>query len=415
MTQPIRPTVFEKDPRMTASTRSVLVISPDDSISRSVGTALLAHAQVKVDTRTATLSGLNGKAALIAGGYDMVIFQTRPDDAGEIAAIETLSRSRGDDLLLVALADGNITLQQVRDLNRAGVADVLPIPVASRDLGAQIARLDRAGQTAAPGAALGRVIAVTQARGGAGSTTVAVNLADQLAAPRGRGRRARQDRVALVDMDLQYGTVGSYLDLPEQDALLQLAQSGAVPDATFLDQATARTSRGVQVLPAPSRFAPLDSLRSDQVAAIIDGLRATNDYVIVDLPRALVGWIEPIVQRADELIIVTDIAVSSVRQCRRLIDFFTADHLSLPVSVVVNRARKPFLPSRLQREAERVLQRPVDQWLPPDARAAAAAADRGEPLATVSPRGSLSRAMSRMAQSTRIAFPPAASSTEVRK
>jgi pilus assembly protein CpaE len=344
-----------------------------------------------------------------------VIFQTRPDDADEIAAIETLSRSCGDDLLLVALADSSITLQQVRDLNRAGVADVLPIPVASRDLVAQIARLDRAGQTAASGAALGRVIAVTQARGGAGSTTVAVNLADQLAARRGRGRRARQDRVALVDMDLQYGTVGTYLDLPEQDALLHLAQSGAVPDATFLDQATARTSRGVQVLPAPSRFAPLDSLRSDQVAAIIDGLRATNDYVIVDLPRALVGWIEPIVQRADELIIVTDIAVSSVRQCRRLIDFFTADHLSLPVSVVVNRARKPFLPSRLQREAERVLQRPVDHWLPPDASAAAAAADRGEPLATVAPRRSLSRAMSRMAQSTRIAFPPAASSTEVRK
>jgi pilus assembly protein CpaE len=414
MTQPIRPTVFEKDARMTASTRSVLVISPDDSISRSVGTALSAHARVKVDTRTATLSGLNGKAALIASGYDMVIFQTRPDDDGEIAAIETLSRSRGGDLLLVALADGSITLQQVRDLNRAGVADVLPIPVASRDLSAQIARLDRAGQTAAPGAALGRVIAVTQARGGAGSTTVAVNLADQLAAPRGRGRRARQDRVALVDMDLQYGTVGSYLDLPEQDALLQLAQSGAVPDATFLDQATARTSRGVQVLPAPSRFAPLDSLRSDQVAAIIDGLRASNDYVIVDLPRALVGWIEPIVQRADELIIVTDIAVSSVRQCRRLIDFFTADHLSLSVSVVVNRARKPFLPSRLQREVERVLQRPVDHWLPPDTRAAAAA-DRGEPLATASLRGSLCRAMFRMAQSTRIAFPPAASSTEARK
>ena len=117
---------------------------------------------------------------------------------------------------------------------------------------------------------------------------------------------------------------------------------------------------------APSNFAPLDSLRPEQVAAVLDTLRQSHDFVVVDLPRALVGWIEPIVEHADELMVVTDISVASIRHCRRLIDFFTQDNPALPVEVIVNHQRRPFIQSQLHREAARALERKLDHWLPHD-------------------------------------------------
>lgn len=388
---------------MTKTQRSILVISPDAGIANSVSAALASHPEYLVETQSTTLAQMNGSAVKIASKYDMVLFQTQSGDAADLDAVRALTAGQSGGTTLVALADRNITLEQAMALNRAGVRDVLPMSEMTAEFGARIAQLGR-NQTApeSVGAARqGHIIAVAQSRGGVGSTTVAVNLADQLLG--GRGNFLRRDpshKVAIVDFDLQFGTVGSYLDVEDQDTLLQLAQDGTVPDATFLRQSMVTLPNGLDVLAAPSKFAPLDSLRADQVAAILESLRQSHDYVVVDLPRALVGWIEPIVQRADEIILVTDIGVSSVRHCRRLIDFFTADNIALPIQVVVNHERRPMIASRLHREAEKALNRKFDHWLPHDHKAATNAADRGKPLSTTAPRAPLTKAIARLATST---------------
>jgi pilus assembly protein CpaE len=180
---------------------------------------------------------------------------------------------------------------------------------------------------------------------------------------------------------------------------------GTIPDATFLDQSMAVLPSGLAVLAAPSKFAPLDSLRAEQVAAILDTLRGRFDDIVIDMPRALVRWIEPVVERADEFMVVTDISVSSVRHCRRLLDFLTQDNPGLPVEIVVNHQRRPLFRSRMQREAAKALDRKLDHWLPHDPRAATSAADRGQPLSQSAPRSALGRAMAALAKSTRAEFP----------
>ncbi|MDO8312290.1 MAG: AAA family ATPase, partial [Sideroxyarcus sp.] len=289
---------------MTKTRRSILVVTPDAGISASISAALASHPEFLIETRDSTLAQMNGSAVKIATNYDVVLFQTRSGDQDDIAAVRALAAGDSSGTTLVALAERDITLAQAMALNRAGVHDVLPMTEINSDMGEQIARLSADHQpsfVAASGKA-GRIIAVAQSRGGVGSTTVAVNLADQLLGGRGSFlRRGEKHSVAIVDFDLQFGTVGSYLDVAEQDTLLQLAQDGTLPDATFLRQSMVQLSSGLNVLAAPSKFAPLESLRADQVAAILDTLRQTHDYVVVDLPRALVGWIEPIIQRADEL------------------------------------------------------------------------------------------------------------------
>ena len=385
---------------MTTSPKSVLLISPDFDVVETIGTALRDTLGVNLDTEIATLAQMNGSAVKLAANYDVVVFQTGPDGASDIDAIRNLAKNKRTGTSLLALADGDISLTQARALNRAGVDEVLPISSAGTEIGDQISRFSQTDPAVNSNATTsGKVIAVAQARGGIGSTTVAVNLADQLVG-NAKKRKQPQNKVALVDLDIQFGSVGTFLDLDEQETIFQMALDGTIPDATFLEQSMVTMPNGLSVLAAPSKFVPLDAMRADQVTAILETLAQTHDYVIVDLPRALVGWIEPVMQNADELIIVTDMSISSVRTCRRLIDFFTADNVSLPVRIVVNHEKKPILRSALHREAAKVLEQKLEHWLPHDPKAANAASDRGKPLSESGPRSHLSKAMALLAKST---------------
>ena len=96
-----------------------------------------------------------------------------------------------------------------RRLSREGAADVLPSPVSEPALALSLERL--LSQTPAPtgggSAKAGEIIAILKAGGGVGASALASQLAVQLA-------RGAEDRVCLADLDLQFGAVSMYLDLP---------------------------------------------------------------------------------------------------------------------------------------------------------------------------------------------------------
>lgn len=392
---------------MTDKAKNVLLISADASVGAVVGKALAGMEGLKLRTEMSTLAGLNGEAAAIAAGKDIIIFETTDDETADVEAIRALKAAHQVGGMLLALADSGITLSRVRALAQAGVDEVMPLPLAAEEVGSHVQKLiDRAAHArASEPERRGRVIAVAQARGGVGATTVAVNLANDLVGQPGFLNRRPTHSVAILDLDLQFGSVGAMLDLPEQNALLELALEGAIPDAEFLARTMSSLPNGLKVLPAPSKFMPLDSLHPPQIAAMLDMLRQANDFVVVDLPHALGGWMEPVLKRADELIIVSDTSVPSVRHCRRLIDFFTADNPDLPVRIVINHEKRALFSSSVQKEVQKALNRKLDHWLPHDPGAARASADRGKPLAQVAPRSQLGKAISRLARQTLSEFP----------
>ena len=396
---------------MSGVGKSVLLISPDVAVSDAVCLALAKVKGLQVQTEMSTLAGLNGQAAFVAKGRDIIILETTDDEDADLDAIRALKSAHGVGGKFLALANNDMTLSRLRALTHAGVDEVLPRPVAGQDnagleISTRVQKLvEDASTIAASAEPKGRVIAVAQARGGVGATTVAVNLAHDLVGTSGFLRKRPVNSVALVDLDVQFGSVGALLDLPEQDALHKLALDGTIPDAAFLAQAMAVTANGMSVLAAPSKFMPLDSLQPQQIAAILDTLRSTNDFVIVDLPHALGAWTEPVLRAADELIIVSDTSLPSVRHCRRLIEFFTADNPDLAVRVVINHEKRAMFPTGVQKEVQKALDRKLDHWLPHDPRVARACADRGKPLASVAPRSQLGKAIAHLARQTIAEFP----------
>ena len=70
----------------------------------------------------------------------------------------------------------------------------------------------------------------------------------------------------------------------------------------------------------------MNALQPSQIGSILDVLKKSHDYVVVDMPSALVDWIDPILSRADKLLLMTDVTVPSIRSTRKLIDFYLAEH-----------------------------------------------------------------------------------------
>lgn len=391
---------------MTVADKSVLLISSDRSVNDAIGSALSGLKGLHLQTEPSTLAGLNGKAVQLAKGRDVIIFETGGDADGDLEAVRALKAAGQVGGLLLALVDSDTPLSRVRALNEAGVDDVVSRSDAGSEIGGRVRKLFRAATSTGPREPIrkGHIIAVARARGGVGGTTLAVNLANNLVGTRGFLRNRALNQVALVDLDVQFGSVGALLDLGEQDTLLQLALDGAEPDPVFLNQVMAVLPNGLKVLAAPSKFMPLDSLRPAQITAILEGLCQDNDYVVVDLPHALGGWMEPVLRLADELIIVSDTSVPSVRHCRRLIEFVASDNSELKIRVVINREARSLF-SKEQKAIQKALDRKLDHWLPLDIRAAKACADHGKPLASVAPRSSLGKAISKLARQTIAEFP----------
>ncbi len=382
-----------------AKATSVLLISDDNGVTNAVTVALADRPRVRLQSENRSVSSLNGTAVQMAAENDIVVFATDPGNRDDMSAIKALNERRGENSIFLALADRDIPLARARALSDAGVDDVLPFPVTGDELARQMERwLVKAAGNRSGGGKDGTVIAVAQARGGIGATTVAVNLADQLLVRKSRFRREPSNSVAIVDLDLQFGAVGDFLDVDPQEGLMQLATGDVMPDQMWVEQSLAETAGGLSVLTAPADFMPLEAINAKQIETLVDALRSTHDYVVIDLPRALVDWIEPVVANADEIAVVTDTTVPSIRATRRLMDFFLADNPGLAIEVVVNHEKRPMMQAAHHKEAARVLEKKFDIWLPHDAKAARSAVDFGKPLSEVAPRSDLTKNIGAMAK-----------------
>jgi len=231
------------------------------------------------------------------------------------------------DLTLLGLTLEVLPLSTVRPLMAAGIHDVLPRNIGPPELQHTAPLASSADASlAARGVELrnGLIIGVAQTRGGIGATTFALNLATLLAQkPKGtrKAPAAEAPRVAVIDLDLQNGTLGASIDTAENDVFVELLRSGSTPDGHFVKQAMVPHEIGFDVLPAPVEFVPLDSLRPEMMATLLDELRLEYDYIVLDMPRTMVEWIDPILARADKMYLLSDTAVHAVRQARRMIDF----------------------------------------------------------------------------------------------
>lgn len=177
-----------------------------------------------------------------------------------------------------------------------------------------------------------RVITVSSTKGGTGKTSIAVNVAVELA---NRGLRT-----LLVDLDVQFGDVGIVLGLDRPEKTLRdLALGSALDlDAEKLRGFVIRSTQTLDILPAPLRPEEADDIEAAQIATILQIARSLYDAIVVDTAPLFDGPMLAALDRSQELLLVSTPDVPAMKNIRLALQ--TLNMLGFPVdrvSLVANR------------------------------------------------------------------------------
>ena len=155
-------------------------------------------------------------------------------------------------------------------------------------------------------AARGQLVTVAGTRGGIGRTTIVINTAVALAARLGRP-------VGVLDGHLQFGDVGIRLNAPrDQLTLVDVAGEGETVDPELFDRALVQAPGGVCALIAPRRPEDADRVSPTLIGSIIDAFAARFPVTLADTPAQLAEHALTLLERADVIVLVTTLALSSI-------------------------------------------------------------------------------------------------------
>jgi len=229
----------------------------------------------------------------------------------------------------------------------------------------------------------GEVFMIFSGKGGTGKSVIAANLAVALA-------QATSARVALVDLDLQFGDVGVMLNLDHSRSMTDVVDSSDAIPAELLEQVLATGPVGIRVLLAPMAPELADLVTPDTVRNVLHELRRTHDFVIVDTACQLGESNLHVVEMAAKILIVTALTIPAVKDAKmtlRVLESLDVEPDS--VMLVVNRVDGY---SDFNREAIEANLR-VAALIPHDPGVVGQAVNSGVPFVQTQPEAEVSRAV----------------------
>ncbi|MCB2127974.1 MAG: AAA family ATPase [Rhodobacteraceae bacterium] len=356
---------------------------------------------------------------------DAVLFLNQPDadslefvavavnaedesDLARISGIITTAKEKAVRVILIAEEVSPIALHQLLKL---GADDFVPYPLPENALHDAIERLRKAPavdevlsqNVATPafkpsGDRHGVILPVHGLAGGTGATTLAVNLAWELATI----QKEDAPRVCLLDFDFQYGSISTYLDLPRREAVYEmLSDTASVDNVSFL-QSLLTFNDKLHVMTAPSEMLPLDIVTPDDINRVLDVARANFDFVVIDMPSTVVQWTEAVLHQAQIYLATIELDMRSAQNTLRMIRALKAEELPYEkLRYVLNRAPKFTDLSgkgRVKRLAES-LDISIELQLPDGSKQVTQSNDHGLPLAETAPKNPLRRDIAKLAKS----------------
>ena len=377
------------------SALTILATTRSADFANRISSMLAKIEDVRVDTRIGDLPSLTGEALEALERTDVLLVDVDADNERELRQLgRIIEQGRGRTAILATARD--LSAQGVRGLIRQGLDDFIPQPFEHSGLLDAIATARVKLRQARMDGKLGKVIAVSRAKGGMGASTLAAHIA--LALCEKRHRREPDKEVALLDLDLQFGDLALMLDLEPNGEMVKIIRDPSRLDGALLRASMMRHKSGLFVLPGPGEFVPLDALPVAATTKLIELAREEFDFVVLDLPLAVPRWLEAVLQHTDQLYVVSQLNVAAIRQTRRLLDFVKDEgHYDLPASVVLNRYVWRLTERGRLKQAIRALGQPIDHYVPEDAALALEAVNRGTPLFELRRRAKLCRSLRQVA------------------
>jgi len=239
----------------------------------------------------------------------------------------------------------------------------------------------------------GKIISIYSPKGGAGCTTLAVNLALTL--------NNSDTRVALVDGNLQFGDVAVFINEQGKNTILDLAPRAEELDPEIMEEVMVKHgASGLHILAAPSRPEHAEKISSSQFSRLLEYLSQMYAYVVVDTATFLTDVTLAAIDLSDLIVLVTTQDIPSIKNCRLFLDLLQ--------TLGVERNRILFIMNRYDKRInitpERVaenLKQEVSLAIPLDEATATKAVNRGVPFVLDSKNQPVARGVFSLAESVR--------------
>ena len=331
----------------------------------------------------------------------------KEDEDNLVLMSEIITHAKERNIKVILIAE-DVTPASLHSLLRNGADEFVPFPLPEGELAQAIERIRApeipvVTQQAAPilqsgSQKNGAVLAVHGLAGGTGATTLAVNLAWELATVAGD----TSPSVCLLDFDLQFGAVSTFLDLPRRDVVYEMLSDTESMDEESFAQSLLTYQDKMDVLTAPADMLPLDLISPEDIGRVIAMARSHFDCVVIDMPSTLVQWSETVLQEAHVYFATLELDMRSAQNTLRFKRALQSEELPVEkLRYAVNRAPK-FTDlsgkTRIKRMSEN-LDISIELQLPDGGKPVSQGGDHGLPLAMTAPKNPLRKEIAKLAAS----------------
>ncbi len=331
---------------------------------------------------SAAQNGTNGYAEL----PDVVMVMLGAEDGTGLDQLAHHARKDNRPALFALLPEQSPAL--IRQALRAGADETLFLPLNPADTTRAMLKVSEARRRTEKQTG-GNVISVTSLMGGAGVTSFTINLALAL---HYRFKR----RVALVDLDLQTGTLGVMLNVEPEHTIMELTGADKVVDSIQLEAVLAKSASGIYVMAAPKHVEQSEMIAESTVERVIDVMREMFDFVLVDCGTTVSGNVVAAWERSDRLFYLLDQSIAGSRCAFRFIDVFNRLSLArIKPQFVLSRFAPAYAISAEQ--VSETLARPIYATIPKDGQTMERVELSGQDLWRIAPNSALAKSFEELA------------------
>lgn len=227
-----------------------------------------------------------------------------------------------------------------------------------------------------------KIVMVYGAKDGIGKTSFAANLAVSLA--------QEKQKVAIIDLDLQYGDVNVFFGIESRTTISELVQEQVAVNIDVIRQHMALHASGVNILCAPRSPEFAEGITGDQIEKILAAIRSYYDYVILDMPPVFNDINVSCIDASSSILFLTGADISSLRNSRKALYLLLALTRKEKIKLLIGKERENEIKPAV---IAKTLEFPVNASLPYDHKTIVSSLNLGKPIVTSTPGAKYSKAV----------------------
>jgi pilus assembly protein CpaE len=345
-----------------------VVISPDNAVASRIESVLQKWSWDCRNISTTDLHEMRKQLINVKPDVVIAVQPTQQDFDDDLKELKCHVKSK---LVVVGPPDPR---QILHLLHNCGVDEYLN----EEDLEKEVEALLRRSRNASSG----KVIAVFSPSPGAGSATVAANMATTIC--------ATGTKCAVIDLNLATGDLSALLDVKPKHSLADLERNISLVDETIFTQLLTFAESGVAMLAAPLKLDEIPAISVKSVVTAISMARTLYPFVVIDIQPGLYAEQLAALEMASVILIVLEMDFCSLRSVSRVLEYLAERGIQKSaVRLIANRTGQ--VEQLSQRQVETALSLPIDLLIPEDRKVVTRSANTGIPFVIGFPRSQIAQ------------------------